>query len=147
MKVNINDDVEITLTNCGLEVLREKGPTSFTYNFDSSTNTLKEQLWVVMNVFGGSLWNGGEQLFIKNIIKFKDEGEYVEGELLNCEVGVGDIEFQMLPQVAGNLAMWDTDKINNSQEMVDIVLKSRKYLNLLLDRAIERLEATEKEND
>ncbi len=72
MMININDNVEIFLTNHGISVLKKKDPTSYKYNFDISRGILREQLWVVMNAFGSEMYNGCEQLFANNLINVKE---------------------------------------------------------------------------
>ncbi|KKN10558.1 hypothetical protein LCGC14_1035460 [marine sediment metagenome] len=77
MMLNINDNVEMLLTEHGLSVLKEKGYTSYKYNFDISSGILREQLWVVMHIFSSDMYNGCEQLFVNNLINIKqsDKGQ------------------------------------------------------------------------
>lgn len=69
MEFNINDKIKCVLTPKGEEVLRRKNSISYKYNYNQETNMLIEQLWKVMNIFGGELFNFGEQLIVNNIIE------------------------------------------------------------------------------
>ena len=73
MKFNINDEVVIKLTKYGETILGKSNSTSYEYSYNKKTKILKEQLWVVMNIFGNHLWLGGEQMFVNNIIELKGE--------------------------------------------------------------------------
>ena len=68
-KININDDIEIELTEHGkmlyCEVYGEKGR--------EYGNLLRMQLWVFMNVFGDSFYNGAQQIVVNNEIVVVDE--------------------------------------------------------------------------
>jgi len=52
-----------------------------------------------------------------------------------------NIELQSLPSIAAKFALFDStqDFFSQNTECVEIINKSRKYLNLLLDKALERL--------
>jgi len=69
MKFNINKKIKCVLTHKGEEILKHKNPVSYKYNYNQVTNTLDEQLWEVMNIFGGELFYGGEQMIINNEIE------------------------------------------------------------------------------
>ena len=66
-------------------------------------------------------------------------------EKVNIEVEA--MQFQMLPSVAAKFCFIDLQQRDNfgmNIECKDIVLKSRKYLNLLLDMATDELELKRK---
>ena len=69
MKLNINEKVKCVLTHEGEEVLRRKNPISYRFNYSQVRHELDEQLWVVMNVFGEELFNGGKTMFVDNNIE------------------------------------------------------------------------------
>ena len=65
MDININDYVCLELTDHGLDVWSRSH-----YSKYSKVNgsNLKEQLWIVMNVFGEHIFNGGDQIIKNNVI-------------------------------------------------------------------------------
>ena len=65
MDININDYVCLELTDQGLGIWARSH-----YSRHSKINgaNLKEQLWVVMNVFGEHIFNGGNQVIKNNVI-------------------------------------------------------------------------------
>jgi len=69
MKFNINEEVKCVLTDKGEKILETKNPISYKYNYSQVRHELTEQLWVIMNIFGGELFNGGNQLILNNIIE------------------------------------------------------------------------------
>ena len=70
----------------------------------------------------------------------KDENETQESELL--EVGGFNSEFCQLPSAVVELVKFDIEKLEESgaTELAFLARKARKYLDLLLDRAIEYCE-------
>jgi len=76
-----------------------------------------------------------------------EEKECTKNEMLSIK-GF-DLELQQLPNVAQQFANYDIAKLKNDfpetgKETEQIIIKSRKYLNLLLDKAIEKYTKTEK---
>lgn len=63
--------------------------------------------------------------------------EKIKEERLNLESEA----FNLLTTVAGNLCPYNENKIED-EVLLEIVKKSKKYLNLLLDKAISNLEKT-----
>lgn len=68
MKININDNCKVKLTNYGISLLK-KDPVNYEYNFDKENKILNTQVWVLMNIFGDYFYNGCDQIFIDNIIE------------------------------------------------------------------------------
>ena len=67
MEININDMVEIELTEYGESLLLNKNFISYS-NYNQKTKVLREQLWVIMETFGEFFFNGGEQIIVNNTI-------------------------------------------------------------------------------
>lgn len=72
ISVNMNDECSVRLTPSGIDVLMKNDTVSYQYNFDQKTRILKQQLWVLMQIFGPSLYNGSNH-FEYNEIVFKIE--------------------------------------------------------------------------
>lgn len=72
MKININDIVELDLTPKGVDVLKQSKHYHKEYT-DLNEGRLKEQMWVVMKIFGEHIFNGGDQLILNNIIEYVDK--------------------------------------------------------------------------
>lgn len=79
--MNINNDVEITLTEYGKHILDnhrkklEKGTgikLDIIFKYEES-GVYKAQLWELMNIFGSHIYNGAEQVFVNNEIKYLDD--------------------------------------------------------------------------
>lgn len=68
MKININETVTVVLTDAGDKIWRNGRNFNIGY-YDPNTKILKEQLWVIMNVFGPEIWAGGTLLFLNNDIE------------------------------------------------------------------------------
>jgi len=68
MEININDMVEIELTEYGESLLLNKNFISYS-NYNQKTKVLREQLWVIMETFGEFFFNGGEQIIVNNTIR------------------------------------------------------------------------------
>lgn len=69
MKFNINNKARCVLTDKGEKVLKERNPLSYKYNYNQVKHELNEQLWVITSIFGSEFINGGEQLFLNNILE------------------------------------------------------------------------------
>lgn len=70
MEYNINKDVCVTLTDRGIEVMKNKNPLMYEYRYNPKTRVVEDQLWVIMNTFGDDLKLGFDNLFEHNIINF-----------------------------------------------------------------------------
>ena len=68
MEININDMVEIELTEYGRSLLLNKNLISYS-NYNEKTKVLREQLWVMMEIFGEFFFNGGKQIIVNNTIR------------------------------------------------------------------------------
>jgi hypothetical protein len=68
MEININSKIKCRLTVFGETILKNKNPVSYEFNYNKETRELNEQLWEVMNTFGGEFYNGGHQIIAKNLI-------------------------------------------------------------------------------
>ena len=79
---NINDQIEIKLTDHGKSILDEyvakqletmsylNLPTDYTPYKADRRGYIKLTLWEFANIFGGHFWNGGPQLLENNAIIF-----------------------------------------------------------------------------
>ena len=67
MKFNINDKVVVALTEFGKQ--RLIGDARTIYRLDNGKYSF--QLWELMSIFGDYMYNGAEQIFIKNEIELE----------------------------------------------------------------------------
>lgn len=81
-EINLNDVVEVTLTDKGLQLYKDNVesltiPNQYKYYLYDNLHTSNEgiilriQLWELMNIFGDHLYNGCEIPFKDNIIRCK----------------------------------------------------------------------------
>ena len=75
MKININEDVTVTLTEAGEKLWVSSSYFSIGY-YNPHTKTLKEQLWVIMAVFGPKFWVGSSPFFSQNEIEINEKTEF-----------------------------------------------------------------------
>lgn len=81
MKVNLNDRASVRLTPQGLAAwvrYRESVMAMFDpegadyhrkhFNMPDADGVLREQLWVLFNVFGALMYNGGPNMFVDNVV-------------------------------------------------------------------------------
>ena len=66
MKININDTVQVTLTEYGLEVLRKKAD----WRLPNGETVFICELHTIMHIFGDCLYTGNKIPFEKNVIEF-----------------------------------------------------------------------------
>ena len=80
MKININDDVKVRLTNDGRSYLLGYGeafysdyPATFAkLMLRDSDGYVTMQLWKLMEIFGKYMWHGAKQMFVNNEILISD---------------------------------------------------------------------------
>lgn len=60
--MNVNDMVEVVLTERGLKVLHERDPVVEKFNLTGTT--LRTQLWTLMHIFGERMVMGVEPCFV-----------------------------------------------------------------------------------
>lgn len=73
MDININNLVEVTLTDYGKEVYKRYLHARYTdvdieHKIKAADPVLRTALWDIMHIFGQHLWMGNKQLFIDNRI-------------------------------------------------------------------------------
>ena len=73
MKHDINDMVTVTLTKKAMDILDAKYRNYSMTPFKLDGNTLTTKLWSIMNIFGSYMYMGCEQLFVDNVIVFKEK--------------------------------------------------------------------------
>jgi len=69
---NLNDHCQVKMTAKGLEILRIEGTEYFNHNYNAHSNVLETSIWVVMEIFGKHMFNGGPNLFVDNKINVKE---------------------------------------------------------------------------
>lgn len=69
MRFNINENVKCVLTTYGEEILKSKGSIYYMYNYNQAKCELSVQLWVLMNIFGDEMVNGGRQIIVDNVLE------------------------------------------------------------------------------
>lgn len=69
---NLNDFVEVKLTDHGKEVLRNY---QISHHWPVNENREVYQLWHLMEIFGAHLYLGGKQIFESNEILLEDWGD------------------------------------------------------------------------
>jgi len=66
---NLNTYCKVKLTARGLEILSTEAIEYFNHNYNARKNILETSLWVIMQIFGKHMYNGGPTIFINNEIQ------------------------------------------------------------------------------
>lgn len=70
MKYNINEIVEVKLTEYGESVLQKENLSIYNYNYYPYEMKLKVELWALIQIFGNYIGMGFTQCFENNEIEF-----------------------------------------------------------------------------
>jgi hypothetical protein len=68
VSINLNEKCTVRLTPAGVDCLVNNNLPSYQYNFDPKTKILEEQLWIIMQTFGSSLYNGANYFETNEIV-------------------------------------------------------------------------------
>jgi hypothetical protein len=68
-KININDMVQVKLTERGIRHMKENDSVMAEFHFDKNTKTVRTELWQLMNTFGDTMYMGAEQMFENNVVE------------------------------------------------------------------------------
>jgi hypothetical protein len=74
MKININQQATAKLTHDGVKVLRHECVSPSLAGFDAQSNTIRLELWRLMQIFGESLYCGGPVMFEGCVIEVEPFG-------------------------------------------------------------------------
>lgn len=91
MRINVNDHVSVRLTPQGLAAwirYRESVMVLFDpkqadehrkhFNMPDADGVLREQIWVLFNVFGALMYNGGPNMFVDSVMEIEAPCEHAK---------------------------------------------------------------------